>query len=277
MFKGYNLSLSRSDHQSFMGVTSQDIAEYEGMIGKLRSTLQEGIGKDISVQDKNGVIDANLLKNKWFPTGSYDVFISHSHQDVGTAKRLAAWLKKEFRLNAFIDSTVWGYADDLLKKIDDRYCVLSINKAGEKTYNYGLRNYSTSQVHLMLTTALQDMIDQCECLIFLNTSNSISMSTVIKDKTNSPWIYEELVTTRVIRVNTPERLKEQIRSHTNTAKNVASAFPSIEFSVDKELKQLVPITVSDLERWKTKFSDLNHEVDNPLDCLYSLNPAENKH
>lgn len=77
-------------------------------------------------------------------------------------KHLLDSLHDCFGLEAFIDSCSWGYCDDLLNKIDKKYCYDS----KKKTYDYHLRNYTTSHVHMMLSTALAEMMDNTECIIF---------------------------------------------------------------------------------------------------------------
>ena len=55
-------------------------------------------------------------------------------------------------------------------------------------YDYNKRNYSTSHVHMMLSTALTMMMDEAECVIFLNTPNALSTKDIVH-KTESPWIF----------------------------------------------------------------------------------------
>jgi len=118
------------------------------------------------------IIDGTKLAEHWFPTIKADVFVSHSHNDEEDAVKCAGWLKSEFGLDPFIDSCVWGYADNLLKMIDDKYC----RNPGGETYSYEKRNGSTSHVHMMLSGALNAMLDSTECVIFINTRNSITSS-----------------------------------------------------------------------------------------------------
>lgn len=94
----------------------------------------------------NGEINGTALKEHWFKVNTADIFISHSHRDINKVRAFAGWLYHNFGLEAFIDLCTWGYADDLLKLLDDQYCW---NKNSE-TYNYSLRNYTTSHVHMML-------------------------------------------------------------------------------------------------------------------------------
>ena len=121
---------------------------------------------------EDGIINGTALKEHWFSISKKDVFISHSHCDINKVKAFAGWLYDCFELEAFIDSCSWGYCDDLLKKIDKKYCY----KPKTDTYDYQLRNYTTSHVHMMLSTALTEMMDNTECVIFFNTPNSINMS-----------------------------------------------------------------------------------------------------
>lgn len=272
MFKGFNLTLTRADKMDFMDVSSQNIKLYSSGIYKLRSNLLDRVSSSIDLTDGTGIIDVTKLKNNWFPENNYDVFISHSHNDVLIAKRVACWLKTEFDIDAFIDSTVWGYSNDLLKKIDDDYCVLSKNKkTGMITYDYDKRNYSTSQVNLILSSALHDMIDSCECIIFLNTENSISVVNTIRNKTNSPWIYDELQTTRLISKKVPKRLMEKAEFRDSDSINKSSnKLPSFQHDVTQELTKLSKITGNDLVNWERKWHSMqkNKGDRKPLDLLY---------
>lgn len=272
MYKGFNLTLTRADKMDFMDISSQDLELYSSGLNKLRSNLLDRVSSNIDLTDETGIIDVTKLKNNWFPENNYDVFISHSHNDVLIAKRIACWLKNEFDIDAFIDSTVWGYSNDLLKKIDDNYCVLSKNKKnGMITYDYDKRNYSTSQVNLILSSALHDMIDSCECIIFLNTENSISVVNTIKNKTNSPWIYDELQNTRLINKKVPERLllETEIRQSDYINKS-SNELPPFQYDVTPELTKLLKITRDDLVNWEREWSFIQNKGNRkPLDLLYS--------
>ena len=131
---------------------------------------------------EDGVINGTALKKHWFSISKKDVFISHSHDDISKVIAFAGWLHDSFGLEAFIDSCSWGYCDDLLNKIDKKYCYNSKTS----TYDYNLRNYTTSHVHMMLSTALTEMIYKTECIIFFNTPQSINMASELdKIKKNS--------------------------------------------------------------------------------------------
>ena len=71
---------------------------------------------------EDGIINGTTLKEHWFSISKKDVFISHSHNDLQKVIAFAGWLHDRFGLEAFIDSCSWGYCDDLLNKIDKKYC-----------------------------------------------------------------------------------------------------------------------------------------------------------
>ena len=187
MFRGFNLLDLSLDN-----FTVSKVAR-----GRRRAAADRGIVKstiDAFVQG-NGILNGSELQQNWFPTISADVFISHSHNDEELALALAGWLESTFELRPFVDASVWGYADELLKEIDQEYCR---HPDSDTTYSYEKRNGSTSHVHMMLSTALGMMIDNTECLIFLNTNQSITSSEAVA-KTQSPWLFAEIAMARVVR------------------------------------------------------------------------------
>lgn len=116
---------------------------------------------------------------------------------------LAGWLWHNFKLKSFIDFCIWEFCDDLLRRIDHKYCLNASN-----SFNYQKRNSSTSHVHMMLSVALSQMIDKTECIFFLNTPDSIKPYEGI-EKTESPWLYSEISMTQIIRENKPKRFKNE--------------------------------------------------------------------
>ena len=114
------------------------IAYYEKTKTDIQNSLKEFIGKD-------GVVDGSGLQESWFSTKQkFDVFLSHSHTDEKLAISLAGFLKRELNLNTFIDSCLWGYSNDLLREIDEKYC----RHSNGTSFDYDKRNYSTSHVHI---------------------------------------------------------------------------------------------------------------------------------
>ncbi|EJC6764989.1 hypothetical protein MX824_003453 [Vibrio parahaemolyticus] len=140
----------------------------------------------------NGDLDATALKETWFPEiENTHIFLSHSHKDKKLAIQIAAMLKYILRLNVFIDSCIWGYADELLFEIDNKYAL----NPNTNTYSYEIRNQTTSNIYLILQSSLMTMIDSAECLFFLNTENTVTSlkeQSQIETRTSSPWIMSEL-------------------------------------------------------------------------------------
>jgi len=217
---------------------------------------------------QNGQIDGSALKDHWFKVEKADIFLSHSHKDITKVSAFAGWLYDTFGLTSFIDSCSWGYCDDLLKEIDDEYCK---NKSGD-TYNYKLRNYTTSHVHMMLSSALTQMIDKTECIIFFDTPNSIVLKDELenvkssdKKATLSPWIYHELSMSTMIKPTLPSR-KNIILEHAQKFSQETRNQLYIQYDVSEYLRNLTPLTNDILLEWKDSLNTL--EV--PLDTLYGI-------
>lgn len=264
MYRGFNLELGTD----FFCANLEDFKKIgETSIEKSKASIEETIESFVGV---DGSLDGSKMQANWFPQIKADVFISHSHKDEDLAIALAGWLQENFGLTAFIDSCVWGYSDDLLKMIDDIYCL----KDDGSAYIYESRNYSTSHVHTMLSVALTQMIDNTECLFFLNTPNSLTPETII-EQTESPWIYSEIVMSRLIRENPPEGKKS--RSLNESQKTFTTGRKKIPFSYDLSVDHLTTINSKVLTDWQSIyeenkwFSELcGRNTPNPLDKLYEI-------
>ena len=231
--------------------------EFENAKSRINSNLE-------AFKDNNGVIDGSKLSNNWFPQMEADVFISHSHKDFDTALILAGIMVSK-NLTPFIDSCVWGYADNLLKAIDKKYC----KNEGSVYYDYNKRNYSTSHVHMMLTIALTKMLYNTECLIFLNTPNSIypknDIPTDYSDATLSPWIYAEMEMTNFLNPQTKEK-------HRIVQKAFSEGREDLKIIHTSKTPNIEKVSVSDFINWS------NNEYlskEQALDGLYLINQFQN--
>ena len=220
----------------------------------------------------SGVIDGEQIQKDWFPLVNVDVFISHSHSDEKLAITFAGLLKDCFGLTAFIDSCIWGHSDKLLKIIDNKYC-----RNSDDSYNYTARNFSTSHVHMMLMTALNKMIDKTECLFFLNTNNSVSLSG-IETKTLSPWIYGEIEISRIIRKQLdPHRLR-QIKHFSHSVALEKSLNESVQLQMQQplDLDHFYKLKNSDLHKWFSAiFRAKAKTSEDCLNLLYLTTPKNN--
>lgn len=251
MYRGFNLKINRYSQENYELVVSQYDQNKEGAKGVLESFIST-----------SGEIDGTKIQNDWFPLIKADVFISHSHKDLNLAISFAGMLKKHFKLTSFIDSCIWGNSDNLLKKIDDKYCF----NPGRLTYNYKSRNASTSHVHMMLSTALSMMIDRTECLFFLNSPNSITANELI-NKTESAWIYSEITLSNLIRKKKLEeyRLVQKTKYFEKGLGGVNESFKPI---YELPLDHLKSIDFEDIKRWEKEWDNEGY----PLDKLYEQNP-----
>ncbi len=231
---------------------------YDDTTTRIRKCLREFILE-------NGHIDGTALKDHWFSIIDADIFLSHSHKDIEKVKGFAGWLYDQFGLTSFIDSCVWGYCDDLLKEIDNMYCW----QPKSETYNYKLRNYTTTHVHTMLSSALTEMIDRSECVIFFNTPNSIILSDELDKVKNgksantlSPWIYHELSVSSMIRSQKPRRALLEHGDSGYFQKNA----PQVEYDVSKFLDGMTTLTDDMIVKW----GEICNSMNEPLDELYKI-------
>lgn len=255
MFVGFNA------HITEQGCFSPYFKDFgQSLFDEQKDTVHSQL--DSYVLDE-GVLDASRIEEDWFPSIDTNVFISHSHKDRELAIGFAGWLHELFGISSFIDSCVWGYADDLLKIIDKNYCVNKRKPDGSiDTYDYNKRNQSTAHVHMILNTALQKMIDKTECLVFLNTPNSLLIDNVIDGAaTASPWIYSELTFSRLCR----KRKLSEYRSH--LVHDSLHEFAQLNVKYDVSLSHLVDLNDSDLlQIWMKSRQKRPQEA---LDDLYS--------
>jgi len=256
MYRGFNINLGHDSAPDYQVGLKKNLEQKE-IINK---QLSEFLSPD-------GVIDGGKLESTWFPQIKADIFISHSHIDEKLAMTLAGWLYMQFGLESFIDSTIWGYADSLLKKIDNEYC---LNEGGT-TYSYEKRNYSTSHVHMMLSAALAKMMDNTECLFFLNTPNSVTPSNIVnKNETNSPWLYYEIGISSLIRKPLHKHTNRKILLRGKTFSELNESARNLDIKYPLETEHLKKITGHDLNKWRDEYDNEISSLDFPLDKLYEL-------
>lgn len=240
MFQGFNIENLHFDN-------GFDSFYYKGcsLYDKMSSDVQEKLS---FLEDKECILDADKIQSDWFPNIKTDVFISHSHADEKLAIAFAGWLNENFGLRSFIDSCLWGYCDKLLRSIDNNFC----ENIDGKTYNYKSRNASTSVVHMILMNALTKMMDKTECLMFLNTPNSIVFKNSITPKTYSPWIFGEIETSRYIRRIIPDRLKTKIKDSTKYFSTLNESELKVAFPANTN--HLINLSCDELNDWYNTYA-----------------------
>lgn len=213
----------------------------------------------------DGSLDGSKMQEGWFPQIEVDVFISHSHRDEDLAFGLAGWLYKNLGLTSFVDSAVWGYFQDLENSLLNAYM-----EGTPRWKRDDLKKFASAHVQMMLSVALTQMIDNTECLFFLNTPSSISIDAPIDGTTPSPWIYSEIAMSRLIRKKLPKRYKRSL----SESRQEYFAAQSVRYTLP--IDHLTELSRCDLQNWK---SDCDRNVHCPhaaLDCLYRLKPYKKK-
>lgn len=186
------------------------------------------------VKGERGIIDGEKLRNFVFPIDNYDVFISHSHDDLEIARQFAAWLKEKYRYSVFLDSFVWNSADGLLREIDNLYCM---QRNG--LYNYHRRNYSTAHMHTMLSMSIMEIIKRSKAGILINSHHSINLERLRNSnqgKTLSPWIFQEIMFMRQF-----ANQKSSTRMFSSESLN-----EGLQIAHTVDLSDFIPLTAMDL-------------------------------
>lgn len=255
MHRGFNLKIDES-------LFSNDKYYNTGFLTYMqnKSSIKSNIE---NYMKEDGSLDGEKISNEWFPNVKADIFISHSHTDEELAIKLAGWLYINFGLVSFIDSCVWGYSEELLLNIDNKYCYDS----DSGNYRYRDRNFSTSHVHMMLSTSLMSMIDKTECIIFLNTENSIQTAgEVIKQTTKSPWIFSELETTKFIQKKPISQYREERIEKRAMLEHYAQDKLSVSYRGDTG--HLTELDDLSLLKWRAEV--VKYIDSHPLDLLYNM-------
>jgi hypothetical protein len=251
MFAGFNYKLRKDDIRG----------DYYHDLGK--KILAESKQEIIKTLDKymcNDVLDGNMISLEWFPTVSDRVFLSHSHKDEDLVISFAGFLNDIFGIDSFVDSCIWGYADELIRIVDNKYC-----RNRSETYDYKKRNISTSHIHMMLTIALMKTMDSCECLFFINTPNSVPITDMIinADYTYSPWIYSEIEMSRMLK----HRPLSDYRIQHDIEHSMKHAFENLTVKYQAKTDHLYSLQNSDIIAWQNLCK--KNRIIPSLDVLYS--------
>ena len=208
---------------------------------------------------KTGFIDGSKIEKEWFKEIKADVFLSHSHADNKLAIAIAGWLNQELGLTAFVDSCVWGYANDILDRINYNFNFLRKETDGSITYDYNKANYAASHMYLMLNSALNNMINKTECFMFINTDNSVIPMDKNKasEATLSPWIYSEIVMANTMQITPPQRpVKIEKRAELFHMVNESMGMThTLDFS------DFVDIDLNNFIGWERNKKDGEHALD----------------
>ena len=269
MYIGFDLKIKLED---YIIESSDEIEKWKKIGQEYNAEIKEN-ADDVLKKYVNGeIVYGSALSAELFEIIKSDIFVSHSHNDQELALILAGWLKDKFDLKVFVDEVIWGSADELLKAIDNQFC-----RKKDGTYDYSKRNLTTSHVHAMLTTAILNSIDNSETVIFMNTDNSVpKVESTIQENgqyTLSPWIYEEIIATTVL------RKRDWLEHRETPIYEFAEKLPQISYKLP--LEHLKEISINDLRLWEENYNRakmarkeiygglFEKNPDHPLNYLYS--------
>ena len=279
MFKGYKLEIKENEilnfrkyvqkaeslYANFEKVTAQNLVNY-----KMETSLP---------------INGDSVESQWFPKRKFHVFLSHSSKDSEVAYALAYMLKQTLDIDVFVDSLVWGQRDDLIKRLYEsnkdkhRDNVRHIENEKTQIPQKELDFYSDIIAHVdsMLNKSLIQVMDECECLLFLNTPNSISASEVCKE-TLSPWIYTELEASKRLRIKIPFHHKIHKAFSQESSENALVIEDSQQFEMTHSvgIEHLKDLSVKKLNEWIRKAREASKmDAFGALDILYDLEHNQN--
>jgi len=143
----------------------------------------------------------------------------------------------------------------------------------------------------MLTSAIMKAMDSAEIVIFLNTSNSALdlRETISKngydEYTLSPWIYEEILLTTLIRETDWEFYRKDWRLDEEAALEHFAKSLRVKYKLPKE--KLIPLSLDDIDNWYEAYEKRKQQQTNrgryggvfkkpeegeehPLNILYEL-------
>lgn len=273
MFAGFNLSIDKDYWKN-----EDEFNEYKNNGEMHLNCNKKDLQFELEKYTIDNVINGHKIQEDWFPQIDADVFLSHSSKDTDLVNALAGWLNKKFNLKCFVDSNVWNYAGDLSDKLNSLYS----NKRRKNNgylYDYKSCNKVSEHVNTMLNIALYKMIDECECIILVNTDNSVSINVDNNmDLTYSPWIYSELVCSDLVRKKPLSTYRSEIQH--------GALFEHTEMAInyDIPIEHLIVLYKKDLKEWEKIYMDrlirqpfkLIYKNDYPLDILYEMEKIVDK-
>lgn len=142
---------------------------------------------------KNGHFDGTKMQRLLFPQSQTSIFLSHSYVDINEAIAVREEIEERSDAKVFVDSLYWESVYDAQDYIKSEF--------GYKTDSI------LKHLHIMITTAIAQMIQSSQYFLFLESQNSVSQSNSIDSSssiyqrfienheersTQSPWIYYEL-------------------------------------------------------------------------------------
>lgn len=223
-----------------VGLTDNFYKKYDNKIDVHSLKEKNNIKKYLEESINFDTIDALQEMDRLFPTERFDIFISHSHNDINKARILKKYLESNFGLKVFVDSEYWESSDEYLYELDKKFC-----KKTDGHFSYEKRNYTTSHVHIMLAISIINALNKSTVVLFLQTENfSQNYNEFEFQKISSPWIYLEAYMTKLFSEIT-RNLNHFVGD--SAFKLIESSLPKINYEV--KINNLKTIDDKSLEKW----------------------------
>lgn len=142
-------------------------------------------------------LDAKVILDIVSPTGDFDVFISHYHENEEIALKIAATLQAQ-GFKPFVDSQYWLHFDDVAKDLNELHLHKDKDN-GSDVYDHSKTKMIQKHCDVLLLSALSQVMSKCKYLIFISPPEKMvgiehySKYETKNPKTYSPWIYWELI------------------------------------------------------------------------------------
>ena len=114
------------------------------------------------------------------------------------------------------------------------------------------------------------MMDRTECLMFVNTPSSVKWSDMISEElaTESPWIYGELLATKLIRNKSRKAHRDLL--HKSFFEHADESYENLAIEYTFDTKHLIDISDYDLEYFEEHADSYRNAFD-ALDNFYIQN------
>lgn len=112
MYRAFNIKIADNEMDSLLKNSNQVYDDFLSISHSHKQNIQKSLSNFLLPDNS---IDVAYLEEDWFPSVDAHVFISHSHKDIELVEKFEQWLYQRFGIKCFVDSKVWGYANDLLK------------------------------------------------------------------------------------------------------------------------------------------------------------------
>lgn len=220
MFLPFKISIQEIQKLLYRNDYKKQSLKYTIFVNNVNNAIKGSINPELFISDFDDEINGSKLRDEWFPVDlieqQFDVFISHSHRDEESKRTIslfASWLYDIYGIKSFIDSYYWDYAGNLIDELNNHFS--NPRKVGTSTnYNYSSAKFINSCVDIMLANALTDMISHIDCVLFIDSDNSLSYhksnGRYSANMTSSPWIYHEINFVNHSKWETPLYYKQHI-------------------------------------------------------------------